>query len=217
MTDSTILGTPACIAQHHAAPSHPPATAPAPVPLSSRWLRRPPKRCKGNRRSPVLFLVLALSTSLFGCREQEPDTYAAAREYFFGVDGGPGHLVSSWTGAYRSKRLDLARAGYGLSEEWQYLNEDLEVKNLGNHEYFFRYSIIFRHPVTGAAAIREESYYSIGDELWEPVPLTVRTYTISANGRAEGAAVTEALWRCDFDGYLEDRDIDCVRRAHRRE
>jgi hypothetical protein len=157
--------------------------------------------------------MVLLVVPLFSCVQSEPDTYAAAREYFYGVDGRPGHLVSTWTGTYRSERLVLARAGYGLGEEWQYLDEDLDVRDLGRHEYFFRYIIRFKSSKTNTVSIREESYYSIGDELWEPVPLTTKTYTISTEGMAESAPDVKALWRCDFDGYLEDREIECIRRV----
>jgi len=171
-------------------------------------------RCGGARRRYFnASILVGFSILLLSCDRQEPETYAAAREYFYGAEGKPGYLVSSWEGAYRSERLVLRRAGYGLSDEWQYVDESLDVRDLGSHEYFFRYSIWFRNPATQVIVLREESYYSIGEELWVPVPLTSNTYTMAADGRAEGSAVTQALWRCDFDGFLADRDVDCVRRV----
>src|SRR5688572_26835107 len=116
-----------------------------PCPRESRMNSQTLKWCcsGARRRCFKVFILLLFSIPLLSCSRQGPDTYAAAREYFYGVEGKPGHLVSSWKGVYRSERLILARAGFGLSEDWQYLDEGLDVKELGNHEYFFRYSIRF--------------------------------------------------------------------------
>lgn len=151
------------------------------------------------------------SAIVAGCNTVEDDTRRSALEYFYGVNGAHGHLISSWERGKQAEVIALRRAAYGLNDDWDQADERVELKDLGSYEYFIRYSLSFRNRKNGEFFTREETYYSIGDEYWDPVPLKSTDSTTRLDSGSHTTLRTEALWRCDFDAFMERHEVRCTR------
>lgn len=142
----------------------------------------------------ILFTIVAISAAC----NQKNDTRKAALEFFMGSNNKGGYMISSWADKKKDDIIRYRRIVLGLDESWQYWSEDIDIYDLGNYEYFIRYSVIFRNDKSREIFTREESFYSIGHEYWEPVRLMSYDFNVNLDSKKLKQREIKALWKGDF-------------------
>lgn len=124
--------------------------------------------------NPILFFFLLFFILLVaGCdnRLLESESRKAAVSYFYGENAHDGYMLFTWEDVERETKTKQKRSSLGLNEDWIYWDEQFNVISLGDFDYYIIYSISFKNSKTDEMFIREEKYFSVDENHWEPTPL----------------------------------------------
>lgn len=133
------------------------------------------------------FLLLFLMV-IPGCDRYElvSESRQAAVSYFYGENAHHGYMLFTWEDAEREAKTRQKRNSLGLDEDWVYWDEQINVISLGDLDYYINYSVSFKNSKTGEIFTREEKYFSVDENDWEPIPLMHEYFkTDPVSGTAE--------------------------------
>lgn len=153
-----------------------------------------------NIRSMLLAGLMA-GVFVTGCANTERDARKQVVEYFHGSGGAGGKMVRSWKGEKRRDYITAKRAICHLDGSWKFYDESLDIVDLGDYEYFARYSVMFQKEEV--IFERTETSYFCGDTSWDAVPLTVEHTKTDLSSESGEQLEYETLWNGDFDAFDE--------------
>ena len=159
-------------------------------------------------------LVCTVAVSALGCSDTErirSRARADLRDYFYGRDGRHGRLISSWKDENkRQEVIRLRRAAFGLDDNWEYLDEDVEIEELKHFDFVVLYSVRFRRRHSDEFWSSETTYYARSSE--DPVPLVEVVRALNRDSSSHKLVSEKTLWACDFDAVMEQYGAKCEKR-----